>query len=519
MKAMVLAACSIGPASCVSVLPEERSLSGSRPNIIFILADDLSYRDLSFFGQSRFRTPNLDRMAGGGMVFTNAYAGSPECAPSRASLLTGMHMGHCRIRNNRSVRGQDHLMDGDQTIAEVLKNAGYATCFLGKWGIGLPGTEGVPHKQGFDYAYGFYDQLRAHGYYPDYMKENGRIELLPENHGFDMERVYRYNRRKVDHLEDVKNRYNPTGRLIPDGVKDPARARHSETLFIKKAVGFIQACNDRPFFLFYATQLPHGPCITPDLSRFMNRGWSLKHQEWAAMVTQMDRSVGSILDELDRQGIADNTLLLFASDNGYSQWGYFARPAWEDDPLFINKGPWDAGKFICRDGGVRVPFFAYWPGRIEAGRSPHICALYDVLETAADVAGITPEKATDGISLVSVLEGRGGQQTRHPYLYWENGSMGQHAQAVRMDQWFAFRSHPSKEIELFDMERDRACQDDVSSRHPEVVKEVLRIITEAHTDSEWYVNPGEPPEVTRAKKERAEKEGSLQTPTRANSRY
>ena len=516
---MALAACSCGPMSCATGLLGSRTISGSRPNIIFILADDLSYRDLSFFGQSCFNTPNLDRMARGGMVFSNAYAGSSECAPSRASLLTGLHMGHCRIRKNRSVRGQDHLVDGDQTLAEVLKKAGYATGFIGKWGVGLPGTEGVPYRQGFDFAYGYYDQLRAHGFYPDYMMQNEQVVPVPENHGFDMEKLYEYNRRKIDQLEDVKNQYDRTGHLIPGGVKDPSSARHSENLFIEKARNFIRTRKEEPFFLYYATQLPHGPCITPDISKFMNEAWSLKHKEWAAMVTHMDRSVGAILDELDRQGIADNTILLFAGDNGYSAWGYFARPAWDDDPLFNNKGPWDAGKFICRDGGVRVPFFAYWPDRIRAGRSPHICALYDVLETVADLAGVSPEKPTDGISLVPVLEGRNGEQPKHAYLYWENGSMGQHAQAVRMDRWFLFRSHPTKEVELYDVERDRACQKNVSDQHPEVMKKMLQIIAEAHTDSEWYVNPGEPPEVTRAKKERAQKEGSLQTPTRANSKY
>jgi arylsulfatase A-like enzyme len=237
------------------------------------------------------------------------------------------------------------------------------------------------------------------------------------------------------------------------------------------------------------------------------------------MVTHMDRSVGSILDELDRHGIAEDTILFFAGDNGYSQWGYFGRPAWEDDPLFRNKGPFDAGKFICRDGGVRVPFFVYWPGRIRPGRSPHICALYDFLETAAEVAGVKPAKVTDGISLVPVLEGRTGEQARHRYLYWENGSMGAHAQAVRMDRWFAFRPHPQGEIELFDVARDVACSQNLAAAHPEVVREATRIFGEAHEESEWYVNPGESGEAVRAKKERAEREGSLQTPTRANSKH
>jgi arylsulfatase A-like enzyme len=490
------------------------------PNIILIFSDDLSFRDLSCYGQQKYTTPHLDALALNGMRFNRAYAGSPECAPSRASLITGMHMGHCRIRANRSIRGQDHLRSEDVTIAEVLKRAGYATGFIGKWGIGLPGTEGVPHKQGFDYAYGFYDQLRAHGFFPDYMIENGRRIVLPENHGFNMTRVYQYNRRPIDQLENDKNSYDAAGRLVPDGVANPARARHSEDLFQDAALQFMRKNRQGPFFLYYATQLPHGPCITPHLGEFKDRPWSLKHKEWAAMVTHMDRGVGRMLDLLKELDILKNTVIVFAGDNGYSQWGYFGRPAHQDDPLFRNKGPWPKGKFTCtHEGGVRVPLFVYWQDRIKAGQSDQLCALYDILATSADLAGVTAPPPTDGISLLPTLFGQTQQQQEHPYLYWENGTQSPHAQSVRLDHWWAYRSHPSRPIELYHVDRDIQCQDNVAGDHPEVLARIDKIFHKARTPSTWYVNPGESKTSIAAKKKRAESTGTLQTPTRANSQY
>jgi len=495
------------------------ALPGSRPNVVLFLADDLSYYDLSYLGQRHFHTPNLDRLARQGMTFTNAYAGAPECAPSRASLMTGMHMGHCRIRANRSARGQDHLVSEDQTIAEVLKQAGYATAFIGKWGIGLPGTPGTPDKQGFDYSYGYYDQLRAHGFFPEYLMENGQEVLIPENHGFNMNRAYEYNRRTVDNLEGVANQYDEQGRLVPDGVADPSQAKYSEYLFRKAACRFIRQNSDRPLFLYYATQLPHGPLITPDLGPYKNKPWDLKHKEWAAMVHTMDQSAGMIVDELKRQGVFDNTVFFFASDNGYSQWGYFHRPPWQDDPLFENKGPWHKGKFICTDGGGRVPLFVSWPGRIAPGTCDHVTALFDLLPTTAELAGVQPERPTDGLSLVPLLEGRPTEQPEHPYLYWENGSMSPHAQAARRGHWYAFREHPSKPLQLYDLTADVGCTKDLAGAHPAVVRDMLDIFGKAHVDSTWYTNPGDSRQVVSARRQRAQREGTLQIPTRANSKY
>ncbi len=487
-----------------------------KPNILFIFSDDLSYRDLSCYGQRQFSTPNLDGLATKGLRFTQAYCGSPECAPSRASLMTGMHMGHCRIRANRSVRGQDHLLAEDVTMAEVMKQAGYATGFIGKWGIGLPGTEGTPDKQGFDHAYGYYDQLRAHGFYPHYLMRNGTPQPLPGNYGFNMTRVYEHNRDKSGAHD---NTYDPNGKLIPDGVKDPTKAVYSEDLFQEDALAFIRTNQSRPFFLYYATQLPHGPCITPHLGLYQDKPWSQKHKEWAAMVTHMDRGVGRMVALLDELELLDNTIVFFAGDNGYSQWGYFGRPAFEDDPLFKNKGPWPKGKFTCtHEGGLRVPFFAYWKGRVRTGESDHVCALYDILATVADLADVPPPP-TDGISLVPTLLGEPDKQQEHRYLYWENGTRSPHTQSVRLDQYWAYRSHPSQPIELYDLDRDTACANNIAQEHPEVVMKVRHIFREAHAESQWYVNPGESKQDTAAKRKKAQTAGQMQNPIKPNTTY
>ena len=470
------------------------------PNIVFILSDDLSYRDLGAYGQTRIETPNLDRLYRESMRFTQAYSGSAECAPSRCSLMTGMHMGHARVRLNESVRGQEYLRDEDVTVAEVLKQAGYATGFVGKWGLGMPGTSGVPYKQGFDHAFGFYDQLTAHTYFPDYLHRNEVQIDFPENHGYDMAGTYRHTQ------DDSAHRYDANGNFIPQGVKDAAKVAYSEFLFQKEALDFIRRNQRRPFFLYYATQLPHGPVVIPNLGRYKDRADypSLKHKEWAAMVTQMDESVGSIAGLLKELNLDENTVIFFAGDNGYSAWGYFNRPRWEDDPFFHNKGPWRAGKFTSREGGVRVPFFVRWPGHVKPGDNDLVCAFWDFLPTAAGLAGVkTPP--VDGLSIVPALTGHLKSQKLHDYLYWETS----HEQAARTGRYHSFREHPSKPTEVYDVAADPGCTQDLAPAHPEVVAKFERILKTARTDSEWYINPGETPKETQAKRERAQKAGQM----------
>jgi len=492
------------------------SLKGSRPNILFVLADDLSYRDLSCFGQLQFQTPVLDGLCERGLRFDEAYSGSPECAPARASLITGMHMGHCRIRMNQSARGQDHLETSDVTVAEVLRDAGYATCMVGKWGIALPGTEGTPDKKGFDTAYGFYDQGRAHTYYPHFLYDNGRPVPIPENYGFDMQHAYAHTK-DPDALHD----YDTDGKLIPRGVKDPATAKNSEDLCYQKALSFLDdsATAGSPFFLYYATQLPHGPVITPDLGPYKDKPWSQKHQEWAGMVGHLDRHVAGLLERLEALGQLDNTIIFFASDNGYAHWGYMGRPRYADDPIFRNKGPWKGGKFISWDGGVRVPMFVTWPGRIAAGSTFHLTALYDFFTTACELAGVADRPQADGLSIVPLLEGRTDDQETHEFLYWENCGHAPHAQAVRMGRWFAWREHPDKPVQLWDTIDDVASEHDVAAEHPDVVRQVLEVFAREHVDSEWFLNPGEPAEVFDAKSERAKADRTLQNSVRGNTEY
>ena len=477
-----------------------------RPNIIFILSDDLSYQDLGCYGQKWIETPNLDRLYRQSMRFTNAYAGAAECAPSRCSLMTGMHMGHARVRLNSSVRGQEYLLPEDVTVAEVLKQAGYATGFIGKWGIGTPGTSGVPYKQGFDYSFGYYDQLTAHGYFPDYLHRNETQIDYPENHGYDMARTYSHTK------NDSAHQYDSNGKFIPPGLRDPSKFAYSEYLFREEALGFIRRNKDRPFFLYYPTQIPHGPLVAPDLLQYKDRAYpDLRHKEWAAMITQMDKSCARIEGLLKELRIDDNTVIFFAGDNGYSAWGYFNRPRHEDDPFFHNKGPWRGGKFESREGGLRVPLFVRWPGHIKPSDCDLVCAFWDFLPTAAELAGTQTPK-TDGISMAPVLTGHRDKQRQHEYFYWETS----HEQAARIGPYHAFRPHPSKPTEIYDVVADPACTKNLALERPDLIARFERIFKEARTDSEWYVNPGETKEQIEAKRQRALKAGQMIISRRPN---
>lgn len=490
-----------------------RKAEKKRQNIILILADDMSYFDLSCLGQQEFSTPNIDKLYQAGMFFREAYCGAPECAPSRGTIMQGKHLGHSRIRLNNSVRGQDHLLDGDVTIAEMLKKGGYTTGFTGKWGMGLPGTEGTPEKQGFDYSFGFIDQLTAHGYYPNYLHENGKPFAIPENYGFDMDRAYRHTSSK-----EGLNVYNELGELLPAGVKDPANAKNSQNLIHEKAMQFIRNNQNSPFFLYYATQLPHGPLITPELGEYKDKPWELKHKEWAAMMTHLDRHIGEIIDLTVELGIDANTVILFASDNGYSHWGYMNRARYEDDPLFKNKGPWKGGKFSSYDGGMRVPMIAYCPGTIPHTVTPHQVALYDLFATACDLAGVQPSE-NDGISFAPLLMGNSYQQKKHDFFYWGGGTFMPQAQAVRLGGWYGMRVNPDEPIHLWYSAEDTACTHDVADENPIIVERIRQIMEQEHEESDWYENPGDTPVEINIKREKAKKENSMQIDIKPNAIY
>ncbi len=488
-------------------LPHTVRAKAPRPNIVFILADDMSYRDLSCYGQQRYKTPHLDKLAKSGVRFTQAYAAAPECAPSRASLMTGKHTGHSAIRTNSSARGQDNLRDEDLTIAEVLKQAGYDTGFAGKWGIGLPGTEGVPCKQGFDYAFGFYDQTRAHTYIPYYLRENEKMIEYPENQGFEMFRRYDYTDNKA------VNTYDENGQLYIEELRNPRRFTYSENEISKAAFRFLETCHSktrqRPFFLYYATQLPHGPVIVDELGEMNNYPDVMQlSREWAAMVIKLDNFMGELINYLKESGQYDNTLIFFASDNGYSMSGYTARgnaPDWADDPWLKNKGPFTGGKFSVLEGGCRVPFFVSCPARFEPAIVDEPVWLPDFFPTACALAGVSAKPfKTDGVSLLPALQGRMEAFERHKHLYFSRGP----EQAVRMGVWKAYRKNHRSPTELYLIEDDSYTECDLAHLYPEIVEKVEDIMKQEHEPHPWYWNPWESREEYMKKQRKAAETGN-----------
>ncbi len=431
-----------------------------KPNIIYILADDLGYGDLSCYGQRYFTTPNLDAMAAQGIRFTSHYAGCTVSAPSRASLMTGLHTGHTPIRGNKDERTPLGSFDFSlptqyKTIAEYLKEAGYATACIGKWGLGGPGTQGSPVRQGFDYFYGHIKQLDAHFHFPEYLWENEEKVMLNKQY-------------------------------------------YSEDLFIEKASGFIQLNKDKPFFLYFAVTIPHAELsIAEDyLSEYKEKyhekpypgnghycEQEYAHGAFASMINKLDSDIGAIRKLLEDLGIGRNTLIIFSSDNGPHVEG-------GADPGFFNSGGGLRGvKRDVYEGGIRVPMIAYWPKTIESGQvSNHPCAFWDVLPTLCDIARIPVTNPTDGISFLPLLKGE--QPETHDSFYWEFHENGG-SQAVRLGRWKGVRlqvfENPDRPIELYDLDTDLAETNNVAAQHPEIVKKIKKIMDESHQE-----NPGWP---------------------------
>ncbi len=421
------------------------------PNIIWIMADDLGYGDLGCYGQKKIRTPNIDRLAAEGMRFTQAYAGSTVCAPSRCALMTGRHNGHGRVRDN--IPHGVFLRPDDFTVAELLKQAGYATAGFGKWSLGNPGSWGIPLYQGFDRYFGHLNQDQAHQYYPDYLWDDRQVRLLMEN-------------------------------------REDKHSQYSADLFADEAVEFIDASREQPFFLYFATTLPHfsdfreGPdkLIVPSDEPYSQESWPQLEKNYAAMITRLDGHVGRILDKVREHGLEENTLIVFTSDNG--PWGG------HDVDFFESAGPLRGKKRDMYEGGVRVPFVARWKGRIAAGStSDRICAFWDFLPTAAELTGLPVPEGLDGISFLPTLLGR-EQPEQHDYLYWDYGHVrAAFLQGARRGKWKAVRNGLDQPIELYDLEADIGERKDVSDSHPDVVKEMARIFEEAYTPSPDYPVP------------------------------
>ncbi len=446
-----------------------------RPNIVFILADDLGYGELGSHGQRLIQTPHLDRMAAEGMRFTQFYAGSTVCAPSRSVLMTGRHMGHTRVRGNAAVDKWESqmLLDADVTVAEVLQRAGYATGLIGKWGLGEAGSEGAPERQGFEYTYAILDQYHAHNNFPAFVWRDGRKVSLP-------------------------NDLVPVG-TVPGTGYSKNRVAYAGDLFAGEAAAFIERNRSRPFFLYLSLIAPHANNErtellgegheVPDQHPYADRPWKDTLKNHAASITRLDRDVGALLGQLQRFGLDERTLVIFTSDNGPQNEG-----GPDYDPAFFNvSGPLRGMKRDLTEGGIRVPFIARWPGRIKPGSvSGHVGYFGDVMATLADLAGVRPPPEADSISIVPALLGRGTQR-QHEFLYWEFYERGA-SQAVLIDgRWKALRLRTlSAPIQLFDLEHDLAETIDVAAEQPAIVARAAEIMRTEHV-SNTYWNIASPP--------------------------
>jgi arylsulfatase A-like enzyme len=419
------------------------------PNIIYILADDLGYGDLGSYGQKLIRTPRLDRMAREGMRFTQHYAGAPSCQPSRTVLLTGLHGGHASIRANSKLP----LRAADRTFPSALKEAGYATGAAGKWGLGEFGSSGAPVAKGLDEFFGFIDQTHAHTHYPDHLWKNGRRVEIPEN-------------------------------------QDGRRAAYAQDLFLRETLDFIRRHRDRPFFFFGAFTAPHAEVAVPEDSLAEYRGrWpepktfpgsktyapqTQPRAVRAAMITRLDRDVGRILDLLDELKLAENTLVIFTSDNGPITAGG------QDPEFFDSNGPLRDLKFTLYEGGIRVPMLARWTGRIAAGsESALVSDFADMFPTFAELARGKAPPALDGVSLVPTLTGRPAEQQRRDHFYWEAAPQ----QAVRRGDWKVYRRAPDRPVELYNLANDIGEATNVAGAHPEIAAALERLLTTARTES------------------------------------
>lgn len=445
------------------------------PNIIYILADDLGYGDLSCYGQQKFATPNIDRLAKEGMLFTQHYSGSTVCAPSRSALMTGQHTGHTYIRGNKEVRpeGQHPLPDSIQTMAETLQKAGYATGAFGKWGLGYPNSSGDPTKQGFDTFYGYNCQRVGHHYYPHFLRSN------------------------LDSIPLEKNKGTATGTYAP-------------ILIHEKTLAFIEDHKDQPFFLFVPSIIPHAELAAPEKYMEKYRGKFLPekqykgsddpnhphfrngpyqsqtecHASFVAMIDLLDEQVGEIMKKVDDLGLAENTLIIFTSDNGPHQEGG------ADPDYFDSNGPLKGYKRDLYEGGIRVPMITKWAGKIKAGSvSNHISAFWDVFPTMADVVNISPPKNIDGISFLPELLGNGDKQPQHEYLYWEFHERGGRI-AIRKGDWKGVRyevlKNPNSPLELYNLKNDIGETTNLSTQHPAIVEEMEAILANVRTPSEVF---------------------------------
>lgn len=425
-----------------AILPAAESSPRTRPNIVFILADDAGIGDFSAYGCKYGVTPNIDRLATEGMKFTRAYSGSAVCAPSRCVLMTGQHTGHVLRRANQSKIGLLALPTGQMTVPRLLHNAGYATGGFGKWGLGNPGTTGAAEKQGFDVFFGYYDQKHAHDYYTDHLVRDG-----------------------------VDVPYQQSGRRTWED--------YSHTRIADETLKFIEQNKDRPFFCYAAWTPPHGDYVIPENPGFSGKPWPEEIRNYAAMVALLDRDVGRVMRKLKELGIDEQTLVIFSSDNGANQ--EFIEP-------LGSTGGLRGYKRLLYEGGMRTPFIARWPGKVQPGTTSDLLTSFvDFLPTVADLSGAPKPPALDGHSIAPTLLGR-SQPVTHESLYFEIYEPF-FQQAVRMGDWKGYRLGTKAPLELYNLNADPAEKRNVAASHPEVVRKIEVIMMAEHRPSPHYDAP------------------------------
>ncbi|MEP7364392.1 MAG: arylsulfatase [Acidobacteriota bacterium] len=438
-----LATAASATAAAASAIPAAAQ-SARPPNVVFILADDLGYADVGCYGQKDILTPSVDSLARDGMRFTQAYAGSTVCAPSRCCLMTGRHTGHATVRGN--LNPHVPLTPEETTVAQIFQRAGYKTGAFGKWGLGtMPDLHALPTRKGFDEFYGYLDQNHAHTYYPDTLWDNEREIFLTENFG-------------------------------------GGRKLYSHDLITERALKFIDKNHASPFFLYAPFTPPHGKFEAPDDKPYSDKPWAPVHKTIAAMITRLDRSVGMMLDRLKQYNIERDTLVIFTSDNG---------PGGQATKQFHSNGPLRGIKRDLYEGGIRVPFVARWPGQIQPGTSEEMVAFWDMLPTAAELVHRPAPKHLDGVSILPAL--RGGKvaanETRH--LYWEFFERG-FTQAVRWREWKAVRNKDGGKvgapIELYNLANDLGERTDLAAKEPKMAAHMMKLMDTSRTPSSIWPN-------------------------------
>lgn len=453
--------------SCVALvlLLASQASGAGKPNLIWIMADDLGYGEVGCYGQKVIETPCLDRMAAEGMRFTQFYAGATVCAPSRSVLMTGLHHGHTRVRGNA---GRDHpaaqaLKPGDLTVAALLQKAGYRTALVGKWGLGDigPAATGLPRKHGFDSFLGYLSQHHAHNHFPDFLWRNEERMKLP----------------------------NVVTAVGSDGGGYATEAKvYADDVFAEEAVKFVAANKDRPFFLYWSMVVPHANnertrvlgdgAHVPDYGPYAGKDWPAQDKGHAAMITRLDGYVGRLLDALRKFGLAEKTLVIFTSDNGPHN------ESKHNLSRFNPSGPLTGIKRSLTDGGIRVPFIAWWPGKVSPGvTSGQVGYFGDWMATAIELAGVAAPAGTDSLSLVPTLLGQAGAQKQHEFLYWEFHEGGFKQAALYQGRWKGIRAGgPDAPVVLYDLKNDIGEKTNVASQHPDIAKKIGTYLQTARTD-------------------------------------